>query len=102
MIRTGLHLKINLNTIPETNLTLFQRDILVQFFQQYNSYRGPTYWNGVPFDLKNKKQSVWFLLLIFINIFKVMVLIINCIVRLLNIILPCIFLITDFQKKQSK
>ena len=27
-------------------------------FQQAISHRGPAYWNCIPFDLKNKKQSV--------------------------------------------
>ena len=63
MVKTQLRLKIyllktNLNTIPETNLSLFERAVLAHYCQQAILHRGPAYWNCIPFDLKNNKQSV--------------------------------------------
>ena len=67
--KNGKNLKTNLNTIPETILFLFQRNILSTVCQQAISHCGPAYSNCIPFDLRNKNKVFDLLLLIFINIF---------------------------------
>ena len=63
MAKNQSHLKIfllkaSLNTIPETNLFYIAKKCFSTVCQQTISHRGPAYWNCIPFDLKNKKQSV--------------------------------------------
>ena len=63
MVKTQLHLKVfllktNLNTYTRNKSIFIPKKCFSTICQQAISHRGPAYWNCIPFDLKNKKQSV--------------------------------------------